>query len=159
MLEESMAGRSKSKALAAKPSAEALERFKKAGIAVGYDPDTMERLAARCQGRPPSARGRLRLDEQELMAVIETALAKVFEYFDDHALAQMSGRDLLVGAGILFDKRQLLKGEPTAITKFQDMRNMEELMEMFTKEAARRGKLVDVTPDPATEPAENAGMS
>ncbi len=161
-MEEAVAGRSKSKknrAVAAAPSPEALERFKAAGIACGYDPDTMERLAARCQGRPPSARGRFRLNEQELMAVIETGLAKVFEYFDDHTLAQMSGRDLLVGAGILIDKRQLLRGEPTAITKFQDMRHMDEVMEMFRKEAARRERLapIDVTPE-AVENAGNGGM-
>ena len=163
MLEESMAGRSKSKAkskaLAAKPSAEALERFKKAGIACGYDPDTMERLAARCQGRPPSAKGRVKLTDPELVAAIDAQLVRVFEYFDDHTLAQMSGRDLLVGAGILIDKRQVLRGEPTAITKFLDMRNMNEVMEMFRKEAARRERLapVEVTPEPATAPVANGG--
>ncbi len=161
MLEESMAGRSKKKnrAVAVAPSAEALERFKKAGIAVGYDPDTMERLAARCQGRPLSARGSVKLTDPELVAAIDAQLVRVFEYFDDHTLAQMSGRDLLVGAGILIDKRQLLRGEPTAITKFLDMRHMDEVMEMFRKEAARRERLavVDVTPEPAAVPAENAG--
>ncbi len=158
-----MAGRSKSKSkangvLAVQPSAEELERFKAAGIACGYDANTMERLAERCQGRPLSARGRFRLDDQELLAVIDDRLGRVLEYFDDHTLGKMGGRDLVVAAGILTDKRQLLRGEPTAITKFQDMRNLDELMEMFRKEAARLEKLVDVTPekDAAAAPAENA---
>ncbi len=153
-----MAGRSRKKkrAVAAAPSADDLERFKKAGVACGYDLDTMERLAARCQGRPLSARGRFRLDDQELLAVIDDRLTRVFEYFDDHTLGQMGGRDLLVGAGILIDKRQVLKGEPTAITRFQDMRKMDEILEAVGKELKRRGKLVDVTPE-AAAPAESAG--
>ncbi len=154
-----MAGRSKSKAngvLAVQPSAEALERFKAAGIACGYDSHTMERLAARCQGRPPSARGRFRLNDQELAAVIDDRLTRVLEYFDDHTLGKMGGRDLVVAAGILTDKRQLLRGEPTAITRFQDMRKMDEILEAVDKELKRRGKLVDVTPE-AAAPAESAG--
>ena len=164
MLEESMAGRprsrakAKSKALAAKPSAAALERFKKAGVAIGYDPDTMERMAARCQGRPLSAKGRVKFTDPELVAAIEARLADVIEYFDDQTLAKMGGRDLMVALGILIDKRQLLRGEPTAITKFLDMRNMAEVMEMFRKEAARRERLapIEVTP-PAAAPVANGG--
>ncbi len=157
-----MAGRSKSKktrAVVAAPSPEALARFKAAGIACGYDPSTMERLAARCQGRALSAKGRVKLTDPELVAAIDAQLVRVFEYFDDHTLAQMSGRDLLVGAGILIDKRQVLRGEPTAITKFQDMRHMDEVMEMFRKEAARRERLapVDAAPEPAAAPVANGG--
>ncbi len=109
----------------------------------------MERLAERCQGRPLSARGRFRLDDQELLAVIDDRLARVFEYFDDHVLSKMDGRNLMVAAGILTDKRQLLRGEPTAITRFQYMRKMDEILEAVGKELKRRGKLVDVTPEPA----------
>ncbi len=164
MLEEPMAGRPKSRAkknraLVAVPSADALDRFKKAGVAIGYDPDTMEQLAARRQGRPLTAKGRVKLTDPELVAAIEARLADVFEYFDDHTLAQMSGRDLLVGAGILIDKRQLLRGEPTAITRFQDMRKMDEILESVAKELKRRGKMIDVTPekDAAPAPVANGG--
>ncbi len=151
-----MPGKSKSKTLAVQPSTKALDRFKAAGIACGYDANTMERLAERCQGRPLSARGRFRLDDQELLAVIDDRLARVFEYFDDHVLSKMDGRNLMVAAGILTDKRQLLRGEPTAITRFQDMRKMDEILEAVGKELKRRGKLVDVTPE-AAAPAESAG--
>ncbi len=157
-----MAGRPKSRAkrnraLTVQPSAKAVERFKAAGVACGYDLPTMERLAARCQGRSPSAKGRVKLTDPELVAAIDAQLVRVFEYIDDHTLAKMGGRDLMVALGILVDKRQLLRGEPTAITKFQDIRKMDELAEMFRKEAERRSKLVDVTPGAAAAPAENAG--
>ena len=156
-----MAGRPKSRAkrnlaVAVAPSAAALERFKKAGIACGYDSDTMARLAARCQGRPLSATGRVKFTDPELVAAIEARLADVIEYFDDQTLAKMGGRDLMVALGILIDKRQLLKGEPTAIMRYEDMRKLDEFLEDVAKELRQRGELVDVTP-PAAAPAENAG--
>ncbi len=158
-----MAGRSKSKskALAVAPSAKALERFKKAGIACGYDPDTMARLAARCQGMPLSAKGRIRLDDQELVAAIEVRLADVLEYFDDHALAKMSGRDLMVALGILIDKRQLLKGQPTEITKREDVTKLDAFLEEVAEELKRRGEgpdVIDVTLAAPVSNASNGGM-
>ena len=163
-MERSMAGRPRSRvkanrALAVQPSPEALERFKKAGVAIGYDLDTMERLAARCQGTPPSARGRVRLDDVELLAVIDDRLARVFEFFDDHVLGKMDGRNLMVAAGILTDKRQILKGDPTAIIKLQDMRKLDDILEAAVKELKRRPKMIDVTPeeDAAAAPVANTG--
>ncbi len=157
-----MAGRPKSRAkknreLAVQPSPEDLERFKAAGIKCGYDSDTMERLVARCQGGAPSAKGRVRLDDVELLAVIDDRLVQVLEYLDHHALSKMDGRNLMVAAGILIDKRQLLKGAPTAITRFEDMRKLDEFLEEAAKELNRRGELVDVTPTPAAAPVANSG--
>lgn len=146
-----MAGRPKSRAkangaLAVQPSPENLERFKAAGIACGYDSDTMDRLVARCQGGAPSAKGRVRLDDVELLAVIDDRLVQVLEYLDHHALSKMDGRNLMVAAGILIDKRQLLNDKPTAITKFEDMRKLDEFLEQTSKELMRRGEVIDVTP-------------
>ncbi len=151
-----MAGRpktraKKNRALAVQPSPEDLERFKAAGIACGYDSDTMDRLAARCQGRPLSARGRVRLDDVELLATIDDRLERVLDYLDDHALSKMDGRNLMVAAGILIDKRQILKGEPTQITRYEDMGKLDEFLEQVSKELKRRGEgpdVIDVTPAP-----------
>ena len=141
----------KNGAIAVRPSPEDFELFKAAGVKCGYDLQTMERLAARCQGKPPSARGRVRLDDKELLAVIDDRLAQVIEYFDDHAMAKMNGEKLMVAAGILIDKRLLLEGRPTAIVKFQDMRKLDDFLEDVSKELQRRGdgpEVIDVTPAP-----------
>ena len=156
-----MAGRPKSRArknraLAVQPSPEDLERFKAAGIACGYDSNTMDRLAARCQGKTLSARGRVRLDDVELLAVIDDRLERVLDYLDDHALSKMDGRNLMVAAGILIDKRQILKGEPTAITKIEDMRKLDEFLAQAVEELARRGEVIDITPG-AAAPVANPG--
>ncbi len=104
----------------------------------------------------PSAKGRVRLDDVELLAVIDDRLAQVLEYLDHHALSKMDGRNLMVAAGILIDKRQLLNDKPTAITQYSDLRKLDEVMEEVSAELRRRGKLVDVTPEPA-EPIANPG--
>ncbi len=157
-----MAGRPKTRArkareLAVQASPKDLEKFKAAGIACGLDSDIMERLIARCQGGEPSAKGRVRLDDVELLAVIDDRLAQVLEYLDHHVLSKMDGRNLMVAAGILIDKRQPLNDRPTAITQYSDMKKLDEVMEQVSAELRRRGKLVDVTPEPAAAPVVNPG--
>ncbi len=157
-----MAGRPKTRArkareLAVQASPEDFENFKAAGIKCGFDSDTMERLVARCQGEPPSAKGRVKLDDVELLAVIDDRLSRVFEYLDHHTLSKMDGRNLMVAAGILIDKRQLLNDRPTAITQYSDLAKLDEVMADAMAELKRRGKMIDVTPGTATAPVESAG--
>ncbi len=156
-----MAGHPKTRArkareLAVQASPEDFENFKAAGIKCGFDLDTMERLVARCQGEPLSAKGRVKLDDVELLAVIDDRLSRVLAYLDDHTLSKMDGRNLMVAAGILIDKRQLLGNKPTAITQYSDLRKLDEVIEDAMAELKRRGKLIDVTPGTA-EPVANPG--
>ncbi len=157
-----MAGRPKTRArkareLAVQASPEDFEKFKAAGIACGLDSDIMERLIARCQGGLLSAKGRVKLDDVELLAVIDDRLAQVLEHLDPYVLSKMDGRNLMVAAGILIDKKQLLSDRPTAITKYSDMAKLDDILEEVSAELRRRGKLVDVTPEPAAEPVVNPG--
>ncbi len=156
-----MAGRPKTRArkareLAVQVSPEDFEKFKAAGIACGLDSDTMERLIARFQGGLLSAKGRVKLDDVELLAVIDDRLSRVLAYLDDHTLSKMDGRNLMVAAGILIDKRQLLNDRPTAITQYSDLAKLDEVMADAMAELKRRGKLIDVTPG-AAEPVVNPG--
>ncbi len=63
------------------------------------------------------------------------------------AFARSSGKDLTTMFGTLIDKRQLLRGEPTQITRLQDVKKLDELAEMLSEEMQRRGKIIDVTPE------------
>ncbi len=158
-----MAGRPKTRArkareLAVQALPEHFEKFKAAGIACGFDSDTMERLIARFQGELLSAKGRVKLDDVELLAVIDDRLSRVLAYLDDHTLSKMDGRNLMVAAGILIDKRQLLSDRPTAITKYSDMKKLDDVIAEALTELKRRGKMIDVTPGTA-EPVANSGIS
>ena len=132
------------------PTAEAFERLKHAGIECGIDPRAMKQLVVRLQVRPP-AKGRLKLDDQELLALIDDRLARAFAFLDDFTLGQASARDLTVNIGILTDKRQLLRGEPTVITRLEDVKKLDELGAMLEAEMRRRGKIIDVTPEKAKD--------
>ncbi len=66
---------------------------------------------------------------------------------DEAALKNLSGKELSTVAGNLLEKRQLLRGEPTAITRFEDIKKLDEVAELLNAELQRRGKLIDVTPE------------
>ena len=128
------------------PTAEAFERLKHAGIECGIDPRAMKQLVVRLQVRPP-AKGRLKLDDKELLALIDDRLARAFAFLDDFTLGQASARDLTVNIGILTDKRQLLRGEPTVITRPEDVKKLDEVGRLLLAEMERRGELIDITPE------------
>jgi hypothetical protein len=155
-----MAGKSKSKtnaALVVQPSADDFEELKAVGVRCGIDVRAMQQLVTRLQGRPPSAEGRLKLDDAELLSLIDDKLARAFQNLDDFSLGQSSARDLSVTIGVLTDKRRLLRPEnDTPVQRFRDMRKLDEVLEEMAKEMKRRGLLYEVTP-PAAAPVANGG--
>ena len=145
-----MAGRPRSRAkarakasgtLAVQPSAAAFKRLEQAGIECGVDPLAMEQLVMRLQGRPKSAEGRLKLDDQELLSLIDDKLARAFQNLDDFALGQSSARDLSVTIGVLTDKRKALKPDGGPITTYKDYQKMDEVLKGLHAEAVRNGWL------------------
>ncbi len=99
----------------------------------------------------------MKLDDVELISLIDDRLARAFQNLDDFALGQSSARDLSVTIGVLTDKRRLLRPEnDTPIQRFKDMRKLDEVLLEMAKEMKRRGLLYEVTP-PATAPVANAG--
>ena len=69
----------------------------------------------------------------------------------EEALAETRTKGLSAIVNTLIDKRQLLKGEPTAITKLQDVRKLDEIARALHQEMERRGLLVDITPEETDE--------
>ncbi len=155
-----MAGKSKSKSngmLAVQPSAGAFKRLEAAGVECGIDPRAMQQLVTRLQGRPLSAGGRLKLDDVELISLIDDRLGRAFQALDDFSLGQSSARDLSVTIGVLTDKRKALKPENDGpYQPYKEMKKLDEVLVELAKEMKRRGLLYEVTP-PATAAAANAG--
>ena len=145
----------------AAPSPEAFERLLAAGIECGIDPRAMEQLVVRLQGRPPSAEGRLKLDDAELLSLIDDKLARAFQNLDDFSLGQSSARDLSVTIGVLTDKRKALKPEDGPVQRFRDMKKIDEVLKALHAEAVRRGWLDDkgMTAAAPVANAGNGGMS
>ncbi len=140
------------------PPPEALERLKQAGIDCGISAQIMKLLVGRLRvrSRPPTGKRR-KLDDKQLVDLIDDRLARTLEFMDDFTLAHASARDLAVTSGVLIDKRQLLRDKPTHIVKIEDIRKMDEMAKLLHEEMERRGLLVDVTPEPVADaPAKNA---
>ena len=89
--------------------------------------------------------------DKTLLGDIDVTLAKAL-YFLRHnemAMAEAKVSDLVRTVNTLIEKRQLLKGEPTQITKLQDVRKLDEIAKALHAEMERRGLLsepvIDVT--------------
>ena len=138
--------------LTVQPTADAFERLKLAGIECGVDPRAMEQLVVRLQGRPPSADGRLKLDDTELLALIDDGIARAFQNLDDFSLGQSSARDLSVTIGVLTDKRKILQPEDAGpVQAYKEIKKLDEIALMLHAECGRRGLLENVTPEKGKE--------
>ena len=62
---------------------------------------------------------------------------------DKQVLAKESGRGLAQIISTLTDKMQLLKGEPTVVTKIEDIRQLDEVAMLLLAEVTRRGIILD----------------
>ena len=132
---------------------EAFVHIEAAAKACGFPPSTARRLMKRMAARYKPLRDAIQpVKDQELILLLQDRALRCLQYADDFAMAGASLKDLLIGAGIAIDKAQLLKGEPTAITKFQDIRKLDEVGKLLQAEMERRGLIVDVTPEPANGP-------
>ena len=136
--------------LAVQPTADAFERLKLAGVECGVDERAMQQLVVRLQGRPPSADGRLKLDDTELLALIDDGIARAFQNLDDFSLGQSSARDLSVTIGVLTDKRKSLQPEDGGpVQSYLEREDIDEAILIMAEEIKRRGKLAEVVPKKA----------
>jgi DNA-binding CsgD family transcriptional regulator len=79
------------------------------------------------------------LKTQELVRMCEEKLGMIGFYLDDKVMAEASARDLGLMAGVLIEKRQLLRGEPTQIISDHERKKLNELLPLAIAEAQRRG--------------------
>lgn len=73
--------------------------------------------------------------------VLDQAIEKLYELVPRAGVASL--RDVAFVADRMFNMRQLLRGEPTAITTVDDRRKLNELLPLVLREAARRGVTID----------------
>ena len=79
-----------------------------------------------------------------LLDKMEQKLSLVLHYMDRGKLEDATLGQLKEIFKVVFDRRQLLRGEPTQIVSNDDRRAMKELFPLLVKEAKRRGLQVPV---------------
>jgi hypothetical protein len=79
----------------------------------------------------------------ELLPMIDTRLKQALQFMSPEKMAAASVRDLAVTAGILAEKRALMRGEPTQILAVDDRKKLHEMWPVIMREVARRGMTVE----------------
>ncbi len=87
-----------------------------------------------------------KINTNEILDRLDDDIYLIGSYIDDKVAAEASLRDLAQAKAILIDKRQLLRGEPTAIVSDYERKKIHELLPALVAEAKRRSITIDVTP-------------
>ena len=82
-----------------------------------------------------------------LVEVLNEVIVSLALSIDQEAQVKASLSQKAQAFGVLVDKRQLLKGQPTAIVRYEDVRKLDDLAVALKDELERRSRLVDVTPE------------
>ncbi len=111
----------------------------------GLDMKVTMRMLQRVKAQFQPVLGELKkVKTSEISALLDDRAHRALEYMDDYALAKSSAKDLAIIAGIMLEKRALLRGEPTQILSIEDRHNMNELLPKLLQEASKRGMFMDV---------------
>ena len=116
------------------------DAFKAAGLPVPASEALLKRIRHKYFGVTHAVKA---LKTNEIVGMIEEKLDIIRFYLDDKVMAEASARDLMLGAGVLIEKRNLLRGEPTQILSDKERKTIHELMPELLAEAKRRGLTVD----------------
>jgi len=85
-----------------------------------------------------------RITTDSLVKNIESKLPILLDAIDTDKVGNATLRDIAVAFGVLAEKRQLLKGEPTQILSYEERKNLNDLLPAIYKEAKRRDMPIDV---------------
>ncbi len=128
--------------------------IKRAAEECGFPKRTLTALMRRMKTRYGPLNDAIReVKKTELVKILDDKALRCLEYIDDFSMGAASLQNLAVSTGILIDKSQLLQGEPTTITRVEDIKKLDELAEMLNEEMKRRGRLIDVTPEKLPNPS------
>ena len=109
--------------------------------------ERQQELQETCKEALEKVRGKID-DKMLSAAAAEVAQMALWRLLNDHALwDRASIKELASVSVMMIDKRQLLRGEPTQITKIQDIRELDEMAKLLHEEMEKRGLMIDVTPE------------
>ena len=109
--------------------------------------EVQEGLQKACAEALEEVKGKID-DKMLSTGAAEVAAQALWRLANDPALwDRASIKELSTVYGQMIEKRQLLRGEPTQITKIQDIRELDEMAKLLHEEMEKRGLLIDVTPE------------
>ena len=120
--------------------AEPFMNLRNAAKDVGLEPQLVERMIARVRAQyQPVLTEMKTVKTHELLDLLEDRAHRALSYLDDYALAKAGAKDLAIIAGIMMEKRALLRGEPTHIMGTAERESLNDLVPLLVAEAEKRG--------------------
>lgn len=114
--------------------------------AVGLNPRTAQSIIKKLETRyQPVAAEVRKLTADRIVEMIEGKIPTLMDAITEEKVKEATLRDVVLGLGVLIDKRQLLRGEPTQIMSYEDRQSLNELLPGLLREAERRGMTIDAT--------------
>lgn len=122
------------------------EAFNRAARELGFPPHLIKSLLGRVREIEPLDPKKLRrTDNVSIIAKIEHVIENLMDHMDSYAMGKASVRDLAVAFGIMVEKRQLLKGEPTQVISIEDRRELPAAVSALLIEARRRNIPIELS--------------
>ena len=120
----------------------------------GLKPSLVQAIARRMKTRYLGVTEQMRaIKTHDMIQKIDERIGHALTYIDDYVMADANFRDLSMGVGILIEKRQLLKGEPTQIISVDERKTLNQLLPLLIQEATRRGVTIEASYTKTVEPA------
>lgn len=116
------------------------EQLKAAGLPAKVSESLIRRLRVKYANAVMATR---ELRTAEILEMLGKKIDLAAFYLDDKVMAEASARDIMLGLGVLIEKRNLLRGEPTAIVSDHERKKLHELLPLMIAEAQRRGLTVE----------------
>lgn len=110
--------------------------LKQAGLPGRVTESLVKRLRVKYAGEVYEARN---LQTKEILEMLGKKIDLCAFYLDDKVMAEASARDIMMGLTALVEKRNLLRGEPTAIVSDLERQKLNELAPALLAEIKRRG--------------------
>lgn len=121
-----------------------LKRIRDVAEAEGVPLQLTAALLRRWRARFPNTGAAMRdLKTRDLLQMVNERLDLTLGFMDSYTAAGASHRDLGLVAAALIEKRQLLRGEPTAIVSDLERKKLHELLPALMLEGRRRGITMD----------------
>ena len=138
---------------------EPFSRFMQLGEELGLSKDVLRRVVQRIKARYQPVLSELHdVKAGEMLKLLDDRAHRALLYMDDSVMAAASGKDLAIMVGVLVDKAQLLRGQPTAILSTEERMSLRDLMPEMVREIRRRGLVIDATADEIIVTPENPGV-
>jgi len=122
------------------PEITAGEIAQKLGISKSLVEGFMRRVKTRYLGLKEEL---YRVDNKGIQDLIDDRAYRLLQYLDEDLMSQGNLRDITYALDRVFNMRQLLKGEPTAILGIEDRKQLNQLVPLMLQEAQRRGIVMD----------------